>query len=125
MVLGRITVSDDVFVDVADAALQRVEEVFRKQKKGAFADLGRLFSGRFASKVGVQKSDDEDGIGGTVTFDLKLSVVYGVNIPEMAAKVREAICRDIQSITGYVVERIDITVEKLVQPELKEPEREE
>lgn len=115
MTTGKLVVSEEVFGDIARAALHTVEDVIRQERKGA---LGRLFTGRLASKVNVKKSDTEGGgIPGSVSFDLRLTVAYGVNIPEVASKVRDAVVKDVSNITGYEVERVDITVEKLVQAE--------
>jgi len=113
-----LIVNEEVFADIAMAALQKVEDVIRQQRKGAFANLSRLLTGKLASKVAVQKTDgDEDSFSGSVSFDLRLVVVYGVVIPDVAEKVREAVIKDVTAITGYTVDRVDITVEKMVRPE--------
>ena len=52
-----------------------------------------------------------------VSLELKLTLVYGVRIPDVVAQVREKVTEEIESVTGYKVERIDISVEKLVKPE--------
>lgn len=125
MVSGKLTVNDEVFVDIALASLQQVENVIRQNKKGALAGLGNLFSGKMASKVLVHKQDDEEDNAqpGQVTFDLRLVMVFGVNIPEVAEKVRAAVAKEVNAITGYSVERIDITVERLVRPEELEEDK--
>ncbi|MDD2283709.1 MAG: Asp23/Gls24 family envelope stress response protein [Eubacteriales bacterium] len=113
---GKLIVNDEVFADIALAALQKVDDVIRQQRKGTLSGLSRLLTGKFASKINVEKSDGDEDLG-TVSFDLRLVVTYGVVIPEVAAKVREAVIKDVTTFTGYKVDRVDITVEKLVQPE--------
>ena len=44
-------------------------------------------------------------------------MVYGVVIPEVAEKVRDTVIKEVNAITGYEVERVDITVEKLIHPD--------
>ena len=115
MSTGRLVVAEDVFEDITKQALYKVEEVTRQKEKGG---IGRIFTGKLGSKVTVKKNDTESsGSPGTVSFELRLTVAYGVNIPEVAEKVRDAVIKDINAITGYDVERIDITVDKLVRPE--------
>lgn len=115
MTTGKLVVAEEVFGDIARAALHSVEDVIRQERKGA---LGRLFTGRLASRVTVKKNEtEEEGIPGLVSFDLRLTVAYGVNIPEVANKVRDAVVKDVSAITGYEVERVDITIEKLVRAE--------
>ena len=128
MVVGKLVVAEEVFVDITMAALLKVEDVIRQERKGALSGLGRLFSGRLSSEIKVQKSEiDEEGAEapGEVSFDLKLTVAYGVNIPEAAKKVRDAVAKDIHSITGYKVDKVDITVERMVRPEELEAEAQE
>jgi len=124
MVAGKLIVSEEVFVDIARESLKKVEDVTRQNKKGAFSGLERLLTGKMTSKVIVKKADadGEEAAPGTVSFDLRLILVYGVNIPEVAEKVRETVAKDVSSITGYQVERVDITVEKVVRPEEMEKE---
>ena len=113
---GKLVVNDEVFADIALAALQKVDDVIRQERKGTFSGLSRLLTGKFASRINVEKSDAEDAPG-TVSFDLRLVVSYGVVIPDVALKVREAVIKDVTTLTGYKVDRVDITVEKLVHPE--------
>lgn len=122
-IVGKLVVNEEVFVDIAMAALHKVEDVIRQERKGAFAGLGRLLTGKMASKVNVQKSDGEDdSFSGSVSFDLRLVMVYGVVIPEVAEKVREAVIQEVSNLTGYTVDRVDITVDRLVHPDDMEKE---
>jgi len=112
-----LIVDEAVFTDIAWAALRKVEDVIRQERKSAFAGLSRLLTGKAGSKISVQKSEGgEEALPGRVVFDLRLVMVYGVSIPEVAKSVREAVIKEVKTLTGYEVERVDITVEKLVQP---------
>lgn len=123
-ITGKLVVNEEVFVDIAMAALQKVEDVIRQDKKSAFAGLSRLLTGKMVSKVNVQKSEGEDeSFSGSVSFDLRLVMVYGVVIPDVAKKVREAVIEEVTSITGYTVDKVDITVDRLVRPEEMEKEQ--
>lgn len=123
-ITGKLVVNEEVFVDIAMAALQKVEDVIRQDKKSAFAGLSRLLTGKMVSKVNVQKSEGEDeSFSGSVSFDLRLVMVYGVVIPDVANKVREAVIEEVTSITGYTVDKVDITVDRLVRPEEMEKEQ--
>ena len=52
MSTGRLVVSEEVFGDITQQALYKVEEVTRKKKTGG---IGRIFTGRLGSKVAVKK----------------------------------------------------------------------
>lgn len=113
--MGKTVINDEVFVDLAKAAMLNVNEVSCQERKGAWSGIAQIFADRFTPQISVKKDDSEEQA--TVAFDLKLALLYGVNIPETVKRVREAILKDVEELTGYKVEKIDISVEKLVKPE--------
>jgi len=110
---GKTTINDSVFVEIAREAMQKVEDVFRQEKKGALLGLTRVFTERFAPQITVKKAE---GAGA--------DMLYGVNIPEVARKVREKIVSEIETLTGYSVEKVDINIEKIVKPDQIAEEKE-
>ena len=110
----RTQVTDDVFLEIARSAMQAVNEVARQEKKGALAELTQLFSERIAPQIVVKRAEAELA---AVTFEIKLTLIYGVRIPEVVEKVRSAVKTEVESLTGYTVQRIDVLVEKLIRPE--------
>jgi uncharacterized alkaline shock family protein YloU len=123
MVEGKITLNDSILVEIAREAMKKVEEVYRNERKGTFAGLGGLFADRFVPQIIVKRiSEEEDDGENHIAFDVKTSIVYGVNIPEAGKKIRERVRTEVEAMTGYVVERVDITVDRLIKPEdIKEP----
>ncbi len=121
--VGKTVINDEVFTEIARTAMLTVNDVFRQERKGALAELTQMLSGRFAPQISVKKNVSEEGATvplGSVSFDMKLTLVYGVNIPDAVNRVRQAVITEVEAITGYKVEAIDITVEKLVKPEKAE-----
>jgi uncharacterized alkaline shock family protein YloU len=115
---GKTVIQDEVFTEITRNAMQKVNEVFQKDRKGTLAGLTQILSERIAPQVTVKKADKEspEAPFGSVAFDLKLTLVYGVNIPDVVRRVRETIVEEVETLTGYTVERIDVSVEKLVTP---------
>ena len=124
--IDRTQITEDVFLEIARSAMQNVNEVARQEKKSALAGLTQLFSERIAPQIVVKRLEAED-LTLTVAFEIKLTLIYGVRIPDVVEKVRCAIKREVEELTGYKVDRIDILVEKLVRadlpPEPPTPER--
>jgi uncharacterized alkaline shock family protein YloU len=116
---GKTVIQDEVFTEITRNAMQKVNEVFQKERKGALAGLTQIIAERIAPQVTVKKADKDslETPFGTVAFDLKLTLLYGVNIPDVVKKVREIISNEVEILTGYTVERIDVSVEKLVRPD--------
>ena len=112
----RTQVTDDVFLEIARSAMQAVNEVARQEKKSALAELTQLFSERIAPQIVVKRLDAETAMP-AVAFEIKLTLIYGVRIPEVVEKVRAAVKAEVENLTGYAVQRIDVLVEKLVRPE--------
>ena len=112
----RTQVTDEVFLEIARSAMQAVNEVARQEKRGALAELTQLFSERIAPQIVVKRLDAETAMP-AVAFEIKLTLIYGVRIPEVVEKVRAAVKAEVENLTGYTVQRIDVLVEKLVRPE--------
>ena len=84
----RTQVTDEVFLEIARSAMQAVNEVARQEKKGALAELTQLFSERIAPQIVVKRAEAEIA---AVSFEIKLTLIYGVRIPEVVDKVRSAV----------------------------------
>ena len=121
---GKTTINEEVFVELAKTAMTKVVGVFPEtDAKNSLASFAKLLAERFIPQIIVKKTDADPvtDTKGIVSFDMRLSLLYGANIPEAVAKVREAIKQEVETIACYQVEKIDIIVEKLVKPEKPEP----
>jgi len=112
----RTVLTDEVFLEIARAAMSNVNEVARMEKKGTLAELTQLFSERMAPQIVVKRVEAE-GMVPSVTFEIKLTLIYGVRIPDVVEKVRSSVKTEVESLTGVKVDRIDILIEKLVRSE--------
>lgn len=124
MGLGKMTISDEVFVELARTAMQKVDNVVTdNQTKDTFGKVVKNALQKFIPDIHVKTNDknkekvevDEQTVP-VVALELKLTLVYGVRIPDVVSQVREQVKDEIETVTGYKVERIDISVEKLVKP---------
>ncbi|NMC31695.1 MAG: Asp23/Gls24 family envelope stress response protein [Veillonellaceae bacterium] len=115
--MDRTQITDEVFLEIARSAMQNVNEVARQERKGALAELTQLFSERIAPQIVVKRLEAED-LTLTVAFEIKLTLIYGVRIPDVVEKVRGAVKHEVEELTGCKVDRIDILVEKLVRADL-------
>ena len=117
---GKTLINDSVFIDIAKEAMRKVEEVYKQEKKGGIVDLTRMFVDRFTPQISVKKNEEsmefEEPVS-SVSFEVKVSIVYGVRIPEVAQKAREQIINEVENLTGYKVDKVDLIVERIVKPE--------
>lgn len=127
MVDGRTSIGESVFLEIAKEAMHKVEDVIKEEKKWALSGITKAFTDRFAPQIKVKKRDPidtEDNVG-TVSFEVTLSVIYGVKIPEVAQKVREKIINEVETLTGYKVEKVDISIDKIIKLEDIQEEKKE
>jgi uncharacterized alkaline shock family protein YloU len=125
---GRTLINDSVFIDIAKEAMRKVEEVYKQDKKGGLAGFTQMFVDRFAPQISVKKTEgmEFEEAEPSVDFEVKVSVVYGVKIPEVAQKARDKIISEVETLTGYHVEKVDLIVERIVKPEdIHEEKKEE
>lgn len=120
MVTGKTMISEEVFIEIAKTALSKIDSIFTASgQKKSLASIARIVADRVIPQIAVKKvdADETEGIAATVAFELKVNVLYGQNIPSAVNNVRETVKSEVESITGYTVEKIDVVVEKVVKPE--------
>jgi uncharacterized alkaline shock family protein YloU len=114
---GKTIIYDEVFVTLARIVLESADEVFYQEKKGNFAQ----FFGDKNTKTGIlirRKDGDDDLVEtGSVSYEIRLSILYGVSIPDTLRKIREVLAAEVKTITGFTVETVDITVESVIRPD--------
>lgn len=127
MIAGKTIISEDVFTELAKTAMAKVDGIVTTgNQKNSLASIARIVADKVAPQITVKKVDnidsldisDEDISNYTVSFELKISILYGQIIPTAANKIRRAIKDEIEDVTGYKIGTIDITVDKLVKPDI-------
>jgi uncharacterized alkaline shock family protein YloU len=113
---GKTTIADIVVSKIAGLAAREVAGVHDLVGQG----MGAAVSG-LAQRVG--RSDTRStGVNVEVgeretAVDLRITVEYGVSIPELAIAVRANVIDRLQSMTGLVVKEVNIDVVDLYFPE--------
>ena len=126
MVGGKTIISEEVFADLAKTAMSKVDNVAAASDEGGtLAAVVKKVADRVIPQVIVKKTDaiagDEENQQATighVSFEIKITVVYGANIPETTTKLRQVLLDEVERITGYQVDKVDVIVEKLVKAEV-------
>ncbi|MDD4085108.1 MAG: Asp23/Gls24 family envelope stress response protein [Acidaminococcaceae bacterium] len=125
MIGGKTIISEEVFADLAKTAMSKVENVAAATEEGgSLAAVVKKVADRVIPQVVVKKTDavaaeDEahQSTVGHVSFEIKVTVLYGANIPETTAKLRSVLVEEVEKITGFQVDKIDVIVEKLIKTE--------
>ena len=125
MVGGKTIISEEVFADLAKTAMSKVENVAAASEDvSTLAAVVKKVADRVIPQVIVKKTDaiagDDENLQATVgrvSFEIKITVIYGANIPETTTKLRQVLLDEVVRITGYQVDKVDVIVEKLVKAE--------
>ena len=125
MVGGKRIISEEVFADLAKTAMSKVENVAAAPEDvSTLAAVVKKVADRVIPQVIVKKTDaiagddeNQQSTVGRVSFEIKITVINGANIPETTTKLRQVLLDEVEHITGYQVDKVDVIVEKLVKAE--------
>lgn len=116
VVQGKTIMADGVIAKIVGIAAREVDGVHDLVGSGPTATLSGLASrvtggDQRAQGVLVEVGERE------VAVDLRMVVLYGVNIPQLADVVRRNISNRVSGITGLIVKEVNINVVDLFFPE--------
>lgn len=127
MIQGKTIISDEVFVDIVRVAAQDLGHVTLSLNEGSsLFSLAKRVTDKMVPQISVRKSDttvDENGTvtKGHVSFELKVAVEYGSNIPEVVENLRQAIVKEVAALTDFYVDSVDVVVARLVNIQKEAP----
>jgi len=105
---GRITLKDDVVAFIATIEMVKVDGVITMSGRSNFSDYD-----------GARSKDVEKGV--TVKIDnnhcsiaVDVNIKYGVNVYDTARRLQRAIKDGVENYTGMVVDRVDITIQGMI-----------
>ena len=103
--LGAIKIHKNVIASIASLAAAEIEGV--KRIGGSFKSGLLEFMGQKPSTSICVLFDNN----GEVTVEVPIIIKYGFNIPEIANKAQENICKAIEKMTNLTVKNINIKVQ--------------
>jgi uncharacterized alkaline shock family protein YloU len=122
--MGKTTIADVVVSRIAGLAAREVPGVHDLVGQGVGSAVSGLAQrvGRFDSRnqgVSVEVGERETAV------DLRVTVEYGVSIPQLAEGVRRNVMNRLESMTGLIVKEVNIDVVDLyfAEEEAPKPER--
>lgn len=104
--LGRVEIGDEVISSVAGFAARQCYGIVGVSPRGISDGLAELLGMENVHR-GVELRMDGD----RVVLNLYVIVEYGVNIFQVARNVMEQVKHQVESLTGLVVEQINVHVQ--------------
>lgn len=102
---GKVHISEDVITELARQSLVKVPGI-QPASSGIASKLGL---GRKVTE-GVKISVDE-GDSPSISVDAFVMIKYGLRIPDIAWDVQETVKNELESLTGYTVNYVNIYVQ--------------
>ncbi len=115
-IIGNIKISEEVIATIACVVAQGISGI-AGMSAGLIDGLTGLLGKRTANK-GVKITLGEHD----VSVELAVVVDYGCEIPDVAWNVQQSVKKEIETMTGLAVTKVDIRVEAIAMPIEKEPE---
>lgn len=106
--ISDLAISPDVLLNITQLAVEQVGGVRPTQPP---ARVGEILGGRRARGINIEREGDD------VWVDLSLAVIYGSEIPKVAAAVQDAVREAIGSMTGLAVRSVNVAVESVELPD--------
>ena len=117
---GKTTIADVVVSRIAGIAAREVPGVHELVTQGVGGAVTGLAQRMTRADTRSQGVNVEVGVR-EAAIDLRLTVEYGVSIPQVAEAVRRNIMNRLESMTGLIVKEVNIDVTDLYFPEDEAP----
>ncbi|MDD3725903.1 MAG: Asp23/Gls24 family envelope stress response protein [Candidatus Ratteibacteria bacterium] len=114
---GNVKVDNEVLASIAAIAARKVPGVHRISTS-IVGDIVQWL--RKSPDVGIKIIIGED----EVSFELRVVIDYGVNIPEVTYQIQKAIKEEVERISGLKVGNVDVVIHGIHFPK-NPPEEEE
>lgn len=118
--LGIVKISDEVVSVIASIAAGEIKGVEGLQQLGG-SNISQLLKGKrnIGKNVKVTLSEDK------AVIELNLSIEYGVKIPDVVNRVQDNVKRTIETLTGLIVDAVNINVQSIYLPKIEKEESKE
>lgn len=103
--VGIIKISDEVIAIIAGLAASEIKGIV-SISSGKVEEWTHKFSGKKNIAKGVKVNVE----GESAVIDLLLTVEYGIRIPEVAEKVQSNVKKTVESLTGLIVDKVNVNV---------------
>ncbi len=105
---GSVNISEDVISIIASIAASEVEGT-SKIAGGITGEITEMLGMKSLSK-GV----DVDIDGQDVVIDMNIAIEYGINIKDVATNVQENVKEKVETMTGLIVNLVNINVQEVI-----------
>ena len=119
---GEIKIHENVISSLARRAVLGVEGVSRLAGSVLVDNIAEIVGSRRMQDRAVAIEILEDN---RVAIELKVNILIGYRLPEVAEKIQKAVIDSVEAATGMTVTRVNVLIQELEAPHAEEEEEEE
>ena len=111
--MGDVKIHENVIAALVRQAALEQEGVSRLAGSALVDDIANLVGSRRmqARAINVELAEDS-----RVGIEIKLNLVFGYRIPEVAERVQKAVISTVEEITGMTVMRVNVLIQEIEEP---------
>ena len=119
--LGDVKIHDGVIAMLTRRAALNVEGVSRLAGSALVDDIANLVGSRRMQARAISVELGEDG---RVGIEIKLNLIFGFRIPDVAERVQKAVIGTVEETTGMTVTRVNVVIQEIEDPVVEADEEE-
>ena len=119
--MGDVKIHENVIAALVRQAALEQEGVSRLAGSALVDDIANLVGSRRmqARAISVELAEDS-----RVAIEIKLNLIFGFRIPEVAERVQKAVISTVEEITGMTVMRVNVLIQEIEEPVVESDEEE-
>ncbi|MDD5696992.1 MAG: Asp23/Gls24 family envelope stress response protein [Victivallaceae bacterium] len=120
--LGLIKIHGNVVSSIVRRAALSIPGVSRLSGSSFVDNIAEIVGSRKIHDRAIAIEIDED----KVAVEVKLNIIFGYSVPEVAGQVQSAIIEEVEKVTGMTVTRVNVIIQEIEDaPVTESPETEE
>jgi len=117
--IGDVKIHENVISTLVRQAALEQEGVSRLAGSALVDDIANLVGSRRMQARAITVELGEDN---RVSIEIKINLLFGYRIPEVAERVQKAVIRTVEEVTGMVVPKVNVLVQEIEAPAETEDE---
>ena len=119
--LGDVRIHENVIASLVRKAALGVEGISRLAGDALVDNIAEFVGSRRMQSRAITIDMDDNN---RVAIEVKVNIIFGYNIPEVAQAVQKAVVEGVESVTGMTVTKVHVVVQEIEEP-VKDDEEEE
>ena len=111
--MGDVKIHENVVASLVRQAALEQEGVSRLAGSALVDDIANLVGSRRMQARAITVELGEDG---RVGIEIKLNLIFGYRIPDVAFQVQKAVISTVEETTGMTVTRVNVVIQEIEEP---------